>query len=286
MTLRKKGALGRNILLDTLGKKDNPAPVDVPTDGIILAPIHSIDRSPYQPRTQFEPEAIENLAASIRQHGLMQPLVVREVNQRFELIAGERRWRAAQKVGLQQVPVIVQSVDDQTAATLALVENLQRQDLNAIEQGHALAHLRDQFTLDQGQLAELVGLSRSQVSNLMRLEALDDQVKNLVHDGSLDMGHARALLTAPAPRQRALAAKVVALGLNVRQTESLVASDSKPEKTPEQPDTDVLALARKMGEQLGAPVQIQANKKGKGKISISFASLDEFDALMAKIGLK
>lgn len=286
MTLRKKGALGRNILLDTLGQKDAPAPVDVPSDGIVLAPIHKIDRSPFQPRTQFEPEAIDTLASSIRQHGLMQPLVVREVNQRYELIAGERRWRAAQKVGLAQVPIIVQSVDDQTAATLALVENLQRQDLNAIEQGHALAQLRDHFGLDQGQLAELVGLSRSQVANLMRLEALDDQVKNLVHDGSLDMGHARALLTAPAARQRALAAKVVALGLNVRQTESLVASDGRPAKTPDQPDQDVLALARRMGEQLGAPVQIQANKKGKGKISISFASLDEFEGLMTKLRLK
>lgn len=281
---RKKGALGRNILLDTLSRKEQPTPVDQKVEGIRLIGIHQVDRSPWQPRTQFDPAAIDELSSSIRQHGLMQPLVVREVNQRFELIAGERRWRAAQQAELSQVPAIVQTVDDKTAATLALVENLQRQDLNALEQGQALIKLRDEFGLDQASLSELVGLSRSQVSNLMRLDALDHQVKALVHDGSLDMGHARALLAAPAPRQRALASKVVALGLNVRQTESLIANDGKS-KAAAQPDQDVLALAQRMGEHLGAQVAIQTGKKGKGKIQIAFSSLDEFQGLLDKLGL-
>ena len=286
MIQRKKGALGRNILLDTLGAQEAPTPIDQPGEGIRLVPIHKIDRSPWQPRTQFDADAIDELAASIRQHGLMQPLVVREINQRFELIAGERRWRAAQKAGLDNVPTLVQEVSDQTAATLALVENLQRQDLNAIEQGQALTKLKNEFDLDQAQLAELVGMSRSQVANLMRLDALDHQVKALVHDGSLEMGHARALLGAPMPRQRALASKVVALGLNVRQTESLVANDTQPKSEKAQPDQDVLALSQRLGEHLGAQVQIQTGKKGRGKVQIAFNSLDEFDGLMTKFGLK
>ena len=210
----------------------------------------------------------------------MQPLVVREVNQRYELIAGERRWRAAQIADLKQVPAVVQTVDDRTAATLALVENLQREDLNALEQGQALIKLRDEFSLDQTQLSDLVGLSRSQVSNLMRLDSLDHQVKDLVHDGSLDMGHARALLAAPAPRQRALASKVVALGLNVRQTETLVANESKAKPAPAQPDADVLALTQRISEQLGAQVEIRANKKGRGQIQIRYNTLDEFQGLL------
>jgi len=286
MIQRKKGALGRNILLDTLGAQETPAPVDQPSDGIRLVPIHKIDRSPWQPRTQFDAEAIDDLAASIRQHGLMQPLVVREVNQRFELIAGERRWRAAQQAGLGQVPTLVQEVNDQVAATLALVENLQRKDLNAIEQGQALNKLKNEFSLDQTQLSELVGLSRSQVANLMRLDALDHQVKALVHDGSLDMGHARALLAAPPPRQRALAARVVALGLNVRQTETLVANDGQSTAQKPKIDPDVIALSQRLGEHLGAQVSIQTGKKGRGKVQIAFNSLDEFDGLLQKLGLK
>ena len=282
---RKKGALGRNILLDTLSRKDTEAPVDHPIEGIRLIGIHEVDRSPWQPRTQFDAQAITDLADSIRQHGLMQPLVVREVNQRFELIAGERRWRAAQQAELSQVPAIVQTVGDQTAATLALVENLQRQDLNALEQGQALIKLRNEFGLDQASLSELVGLSRPQISNLMRLDALDRQVKELVHDGSLDMGHARALLSAPSARQRALASKVVALGLNVRQTESLIANDCKPKPDKPAPAQDVIALARRMGEHFGAQVDIQAGKKGKGKIQIAFNNLDEFQGLLKKLGL-
>lgn len=282
----KKGALGRNILLDTLGKSKPEASVSEPKDGIVLIGIHQVDRSPWQPRSQFEPEPLQDLANSIRQHGLMQPLVVREVNQRYELIAGERRWRAAQIADLKQVPAVVQTVDDQTAATLALVENLQREDLNALEQGQALIKLRDEFSLDQTQLSELVGLSRSQVSNLMRLDSLDHQVKDLVHDGSLDMGHARALLAAPAPRQRALASKVVALGLNVRQTETLVANESKAKPAPTQPDADVLALTQRISEQLGAQVEIRANKKGRGQIQIRYNTLDEFQGLLKKLGLE
>ncbi|MGD2005663.1 MAG: ParB/RepB/Spo0J family partition protein [Pseudomonadales bacterium] len=282
----KKGALGRNILLDTLGKTKPEASVSEPKEGIVLIGIHQVDRSPWQPRSQFESEPLQDLANSIRQHGLMQPLVVREVNQRYELIAGERRWRAAQIADLKQVPAVVQTVDDRTAATLALVENLQREDLNALEQGQALIKLRDEFSLDQTQLSELVGLSRSQVSNLMRLDSLDHQVKDLVHDGSLDMGHARALLAAPTARQRALASKVVALGLNVRQTETLVANESKAKSAPAQPDADVLALTQRISEQLGAQVEIRANKKGRGQIQIRYNTLDEFQGLLKKLGLE
>ncbi|MGB0957451.1 MAG: ParB/RepB/Spo0J family partition protein, partial [Litorivicinus sp.] len=218
----RKGALGRNILLDTLGKTAE-ASLTQPSDGLVMIGVHEVDRSPWQPRAVFDESALNELAQSLKQFGLMQPLVVRRVNHRFELIAGERRWRAAQLAGLKQVPALIQAVDDQIAATLALVENLQREDLNPLEQGQALVKLRQAFDLDQQSLAELVGLSRSQVANLMRLDQLDSQVKAWLNQGELDMGHARALLGAPADQQRPLAAKVISAGLNVRQTESLVA---------------------------------------------------------------
>lgn len=279
----RKGRLGRNILLDTLGGQTTEEPVESPSEGIHSIPTHRVDRSPWQPRLVFEPDALTELAESIKTHGLMQPLVVRDRNGRFELIAGERRWRAAQQAGLTQVPAIVQDVDDQTAATLALVENLQRKDLNPLEQGQALVRLRDEFNLDQQSLAELVSLSRSQVANLMRLDQLDERVKEHLAAGDLEMGHARALLGVPPEAQRPLAAKVIAQALNVRQTETLVAGWGQPKPTPEAKDPDWINLEARLGERFGTGVSISHNKKGKGKIVINYNDLDQLDGLLKRL---
>lgn len=278
----KRGALGRNILLDTLSTPETS--VTQPSDGLTLIGTHQIDRCPWQPRTVFEESALDQLANSIKQHGLMQPLVVRQVNHRYELIAGERRWRAAQRSELKQVPVVIQDVDDQTAATLALVENLQREDLNPLEQGQALVKLRQAFGLEQAALADMVGMSRSQVANLMRLDQLDSQVKEWLRDGDLDMGHARALLGVDGPQQRALGAKVVAQGLNVRQTETLVANQGKPQKaSSNQKDADVQALEQRLSDSINASVSVQHNRKGKGKIIINYSDLDQLDGLISRL---
>lgn len=272
----KRGALGRNILLDTLATHE--VSTEQPSQGLTMIGTHQIDRCPWQPRTVFDETALNELADSIKQHGMMQPVVVRAVNHRYELIAGERRWRAAQQADLKRVPALIQDVDDQTAATLALIENLQREDLNPLEQGQALVKLRQAFGLDQAALADMVGLSRSQVANLMRLDQLDSQVKEWLNDGDLDMGHARALLSVESAQQRSLGAKVIALGLNVRQTETLVANTNKPPKSNAKvPDPDVQALERRLSETINASVSVQNGRKGKGKIIINYNSLDELD---------
>lgn len=278
----RKGALGRNILLDTLGKSAEVS-LSQPSDGLILVGVHEIDRSPWQPRIVFQQDALNELAHSLTTYGVMQPLVVRRVNHRFELIAGERRWRAAQIAGLKQVPVLIQAVDDRVAATLALVENLQREDLNPLEQGQALVKLRQAFGLDQQALAELVGLSRPQVSNLMRLDQLDSQVKAWLGDAKIDMGHARALLGAPADQQRALGAKVIASGLNVRQTESLIAGLNRPKPSKTAPSEQVTALQQRFADLVGAPVSIQQSPKGNGKITINYKDLSDLTALVERL---
>ena len=279
----RKGRLGRNILLDTLGSQAPEESIETPSEGILSIATHLVDRSPWQPRLVFEADALDELAQSIKTHGLMQPLVVRATSGRFELIAGERRWRAAQQAGLTSLPAIVQDVDDQTAATLALVENLQRKDLNPLEQGQALVRLRDEFALDQQSLADLVSLSRSQVANLMRLDQLDERVKEHLAAGDIEMGHARALLGVPPEAQRPLAAKVIALALNVRQTETLVSSWGQEKPAAQTKDADWLGLEKSLGEHFGTGVSISHNKKGKGKIVINYNDLDQLDGLLSRL---
>ncbi|MCM2972721.1 ParB/RepB/Spo0J family partition protein [Larsenimonas suaedae] len=260
-------------------------------DTLTSIPVNQLRRGKYQPRRDIQPERLEELADSIRAQGVMQPIVVRPVTDRgavnYEIIAGERRWRAAQLAELNVIPAIVRSMDDETALAMALIENIQRENLNVIEEAVALKRLIDEFELTQQQAAHAVGRSRAQIANLLRLLALDDEVQTLLERGDLDMGHARALLALKGLKQRHAARDVVARGLTVRQTEELVKriqADSKPQATQEAPgSSDVKKLEGQLGDLLGAAVQINHGKTGKGRLTIRYSSLDELDGILSHI---
>ncbi|MBB1488342.1 ParB/RepB/Spo0J family partition protein [Oceanospirillum sediminis] len=249
-------------------------------------PVEFLCRGRYQPRRDMDQDSLEDLASSIRAQGIMQPIVVRPVTgEKFEIIAGERRWRAAQLAELDQVPVIVRDVSDDAAIAMSLIENIQRENLNPVEEAIALQRLQQEFELTQQQVADAVGKSRSAVTNLLRLLALSDDVKKMLEYGDLEMGHARALLSLEASQQSDIARQVVAKSLSVRQTEALVRKLQQTEK--EQPvqqhSADVEQLERRLGDRLGAAVQIRHNQKGKGKLVISYSSLDELDGILSHI---
>jgi ParB family chromosome partitioning protein len=264
-------------------------------DGLVRLPIADIRPNQHQPRQRFDPAKIRSLAQSIKNDGLMQPIVVRPASGeagKFELVAGERRWRAAQEAGLDKVPALIRDIDEEKAAELALIENLQREDLNAIEKAEAFQHLGDQFGLTHTQIAERVGLERSSVSNLLRLLDLSDFVRDLVRENVLSMGQARAIAgIANTVQQKALAEKAVREGLSVRQVEQEAkrlqtpAASRTPSSTSASP---VLSdLEKQIGQQLGTRVKIKAGKKkGAGTIAIDFYSLDEFDALLSRLDVK
>ncbi len=248
-------------------------------------PLELIQRGKYQPRRDMDPSALEELAQSIRAQGVMQPIVVRPIGGgRFEIIAGERRWRASHQAGLQTIPALVREVPDEAAIAMALIENIQREDLNPVEEAVALQRLQEEFQLTQQQVADAVGKSRATVTNLLRLIALPEEIKTLLSHGDLEMGHARALLGLPAERQIEGARHVVAQGLTVRQTEALVrqwlAGKSKT-ATPTKLDPDIGRLEQRLAETLGAPVQIR--HKGKGQLVIRYSSLDELQGVLAHI---
>jgi len=258
-----------------------------PVSELQSLPLDIIQRGKYQPRRHMDPVALEELANSIRAQGLMQPIVVRAIGEgRYEIIAGERRWRASQQAGLERIPALVRDVPDQVAIALALIENIQRQNLNPLEEAMALQRLQDEFELTQAQVAEAVGKSRSGVTNLLRLLALAEEAKDLLAKGELEMGHARALLGLPKARQAEGARHVVARGLTVRQTEALVRqwlSGVEPtEKTPVV-DPDISRLEQRLAERLGANVQIRHGEKGKGQLVIRYTSLDELQGVLAHI---
>src|SRR5690606_25847128 len=240
-------------------------------------PLDLIQRGKYQPRRDMDPEALEELAQSIQAQGVMQPIVVRPIGgNRYEIIAGERRWRASQQAGLETIPAMVREVPDEAAIAMALIENIQREDLNPIEEAVALQRLQQEFQLTQQQVADAVGKSRANVSNLLRL---------LAH-GDLEMGHARALLGLPAERQVEGARHVVARGLTVRQTEALVRQWLKDKDQPareERLDPDIQRLEQRLAERLGSPVQIRHSQKGKGQLIIRYSSLDELQGVLAHI---
>ena len=219
----------------------------------------------------------------------MQPIVVRQTARSFELVAGERRWRASQRAGLSEIPAIVRDLDDQQVAALALIENIQREQLTAIEQARALARMRDEFSMDQTALAAMISSSRSNVANLLRLLNLAQSVQLMLEDGSLEMGHARALLPLPENMQRKTAEDVVRSQLSVRQTETLIkrllSDDTTPTKT-DVKDPDVSCLESKLSDQLGATVQIKAKSGGKGHIVIEYGSLDILDGIVARLKVK
>ena len=250
-------------------------------------PLDLIQRGKYQPRRDMDPAAIEELAQSIKAQGVMQPIVVRPIaNGRFEIIAGERRWRASQQAGLETIPAMVREVPDQAAIAMALIENIQREDLNPIEEAVALQRLQQEFQLTQQQVAEAVGKSRVTITNLLRLIALPEEIKTLLSHGDLEMGHARALLGLPAAQQVEGARHVVARGLTVRQTEALVRQWLN---TKEQPpveakiDPDISRLEQRLAEKLGAAVQIKHGQKGRGQLVIKYSSLDELQGVLAHI---
>ena len=250
-------------------------------------PVEFIQRGKYQPRRDMHPEALEELAESIKAQGVMQPIVVRPIGvpgeDKYEIIAGERRWRATQLAGLEKIPAVIREVPDEAAIAMALIENIQREDLNPIEEAVALKRLQDEFELTHQEVAAAVGKSRTTVTNLLRLIALGDEVKKLLEHGDLEMGHARALLTLSVADQREVARQVVSKGLSVRQTEALVRRLQQQQANPEpetKVDPDIKKLEDGLADKIGVPVAIQHSAKGKGKLVLKYNSLDELDGIL------
>lgn len=299
--MKRKG-LGRGLDALLGGIDNEPSAVSIDPDsqaagaaqtspegvnGLRHVPLDLIQRGKYQPRRDIQPEALEELAASIKAQGVMQPIVLRPAEgERFEIIAGERRWRAAQLAGLDKIPAVIRDVPDEAAIAMALIENIQREDLNPIEEAFALKRLQDEFELTHQEVAEAVGKSRTTVTNLLRLISLSDEVKKLLEHGDLEMGHARALLTLEQEEQRDLARQVVAKDLSVRQTEGLVRR-LQQQQTKAVPvgrvDPDTKQLEESLSEQIGVPVTLQHNAKGKGKLVLKYNNLDELDGILAHI---
>ncbi|UPQ87974.1 ParB/RepB/Spo0J family partition protein [Vibrio sinaloensis] len=248
--------------------------------------INSLKPGVYQPRKDMSAEALEELASSIESQGIIQPIVVRQVeHDKFEIIAGERRWRAARKAGLKQVPCVIKNVEDRAAIAMALIENIQREDLNAIEEAVALERLQEEFSLTHQQVADVIGKSRAAVSNLLRLNQLEDEVKGLVSTNQLDMGHARALLALEGEQQIEVAQQVAKKQLTVRQTELLVRKCLQPavdEKNGPQ-DTETQELSQKLGVMLGGKVAIVRSPNGKSKVTISLDEPHKLEQLIAKL---
>ena len=286
----KKRGLNRGLeaLLQGAGSLDVNSTQDRPSakDGLQELPVEWIQRGVYQPRRDIEPEALEELAASIRVHGIMQPIVVRSVGiDRYEIIAGERRWRAAQLAELDSIPALIKEVSDEAAIAMALIENIQREDLNAIEEAFALQRLQQEFELTQQQVADAVGKSRSAIANLLRLLQLSEPVRLMLERGDLEMGHARCLLVLEGERQLLSAREVVAKGLSVRQTEELVrkAQQAPKDVINQVPDADTDSLQNRLSDTIGAAVSIKQTAKGKGKLIISYSSLDQLDGIIARL---
>ncbi len=253
-------------------------------------PIERLKPGKYQPRTQMDPESLAELTASIKAQGIMQPILVRAIDktpgaERYEIVAGERRWRAAQQANLAEVPVLVRDIPDEQALAMALIENIQRENLNPLEEAQGLQRLIDEFGLTHQQAADAVGRSRPAASNLLRLLQLSTPVQTLLMSGKLDMGHARALLPLAAAQQIAVAQRIVQKGLSVREAEQLVQQIlNPPAKTTEKPvDRDLLRLQEELSDTLGAAVAIRSNRKGAGKITIEFSGLDQLEGILGKL---
>ncbi len=243
----------------------------------------------YQPRSRMDEASLNELAASIKAQGVMQPILARMLpDGNHEIIAGERRWRAAQLAGLNQVPVLVRKVADNAALAMALIENIQREDLNPLEEALGIQRLIDEFKMTHQTAADAVGRSRSAASNLLRLLKLPQPVQNMLMEGKLDMGHARALLALDGARQITAANKIATNGLSVREAEKLVQNllNPAPEHKKVKPNRDVVRLQEKVADQLGAKVAIQYGAKGAGKLVIEYKTLDQLDGILSKIGVK
>ncbi len=275
-----KRRLGRGLAA-LIGEMDQPSPVGAPT-GVNpdrLVPIEQIARNPRNPRRQFNEADLQDLSSSIRQHGIVQPVVARMRGDRYELIAGERRWRAAQLAGLVEIPVIVRDVDDRTALEIAIVENVQRADLNPLEEALGYDQLIAEHGYTQNDLGEIIGKSRSHVANSLRLLKLPEPVRDMLSSGSLSAGHARALITTSDPA--ALARTIVAKGMSVRDAERLAQNDIKGQNQPAPPkptekDSDTVALERTLTDALGLEVKISHNG-GSGQIRIQYKTLEQLE---------
>ena len=281
--IRHKG-LGRGLDALLAGNDDAPA------SALQTIAIDRLQPGKYQPRTKLDETALNELADSIREQGLMQPILVRPASHgRFEIIAGERRWRAAQRAGLKEVPTLVKDVPDNTALVLALIENIQREDLNPLEEAHGLQRLIDEFGLTHEAAAKAVGRSRSAVTNLLRLTQLAKPVQDYLVAGALEMGHARAMLALPVTQQAMTAARVVNGHLSVRETERLVFTLLNPAKRAARrggnaaADPDTARLATELAEALGATVKIEPGRRGAGRLVIDYASLDQLDGIVGRI---
>ncbi len=289
MTVKKRGlAKGRGLdaLLGSIQKEKLQLEVQALDHGQLKKiDVNQLKRGAYQPRRFIDEAELQELAASIQKHGVMQPIVIRPIDDTeyaYEIIAGERRWRAARIAGLTEIPAIVRDLTDQVAIALALIENIQRQDLNPIDQAFALQRFHEEFGLSHQEIADTVGKARTTVSNLLRLLSLADEVKDLMQQGQIDMGHARAILTLKAKDQLKIAKIVMDKGLSVRQTEQLVRDWNTPkqEKAGAPVLADVEQLTQKLSERFSANVKIDYNNQGKGKLVISYNSLDELDGIL------
>ena len=288
--MAKLKGLGRG--LDALLGGGEPAALSpaTPSDTPRELSIDQLQPGKYQPRTRMDQEALKELAESIKTQGVIQPILVRPIagtqpGSPFEIIAGERRWRASRMAGLQTVPVVIRDVPDNQALAVALIENIQREDLSPIEQALAIQRLTNEFGLTHQSAAEVLGRSRTSVTNLLRLLELAPPVRTLLTDGKLDMGHARALLALPAPRQVELANEIAAKGLTVRAVEKRVgelASRARP-RIPRTVDRDVARLQEELAQNLGTTVQIKQKGKGRGALIVEYGSLDQLDALIEKL---
>jgi len=286
MSVKKRG-LGRGLdALLTSNRTSNTTTVS--SSELQLLPVEFLAPGKYQPRKDMSQEALEDLASSIRAQGIIQPIVVRPLaKDKFEIIAGERRWRASQLAQLSEVPCIVKDVPDEAAVAIALIENIQREDLNAMEEAVALDRLLTEFALTHQQVADAVGKSRASVTNLLRLNQLNDDVKLLLEHGDIEMGHARALLALKDNEQSDAGRLVAAKQFTVRETENLVRRilEPKPVVAEKPRDPDVMVLEQRLSERFAAPVQISYNNKGKGKLEIAYSSLDELDGIINKLNV-
>jgi ParB family chromosome partitioning protein len=279
----------KNSTIETAGSGD-PVESRLPVGEFQKLPIEFLQPGQYQPRKIMTDDALEELASSIKAQGIIQPIVVRPVGKdKYEIIAGERRWRAGQLAELSEIPCLVKDIPDEAAIAMALIENIQREDLNAMEEAVALQRLMQEFKLTHQQTADAVGKSRTTVTNLLRLLSLTEICRTMLERGDLEMGHARALLSLTSEEQAQLARVVVAKGLTVRETEKLVRATANPVKnTIEKVSADphIEQLERRMTDKIGAPIKIQHGAKGKGKITIAYNSLDELDGVLKHMGVE
>lgn len=290
MSARKSG-LGKslNALLGPQSQVSVVKKTNTPADGLAQLPVEFLQPGVYQPRKVMDDGALSELAESIKAQGIIQPIVVRKIagDNRYEILAGERRWRAAQLAQLEKVPVVIRHIDDEAAMAIALIENIQREDLNPVETAFALQRLLDEFQLTHQEIATAVGKSRTTVTNMLRLLNLQESVRRLLENGDLEMGHARALLGLPADKQHQVATTVVEKGLTVRQTEQLIRSllTSKPAKPQPKLDPNIARTQQTLAEKLGAKVAINHQSKGAGKLVIQYHSLDQLQGILEHMGV-